>query len=93
MKGAVEVFTRYQTKELGTRGIAVNTVAPRAIKTNFGGGTVRDNPAVNAHLAGATALGRVGLPDDIGGVVAFPYTDETRWISRQRLKVSGGMNL
>lgn len=78
---------------MGTRGIAINTVAPGAIKTNFGGGTVRDNPAVNAHLAGATALGRVGLPDDIGGVVAFLCTDEARWISWQRLEVSGGMNL
>ena len=93
MKGAVEVLTRYQAKELGARGIAVNTVAPGAIETDFGGGAVRDNPAVNAHLAGATALGRVGLPDDIGGVVAFLCSDEARWITGQRLEVSGGMNL
>lgn len=93
MKGAVEVLTRYQAKELGARGIAVNTVAPGAIETDFGGGMVRDNSEVNAHLAGATALGRVGLPDDIGGVVAFLCADEARWINGQRLEVTGGMNL
>lgn len=93
MKGAVEVLTRYQAKELGARGIAVNTVAPGAIETDFGGGVVRDNPEINAHLAGTTALGRVGLPDDIGGVVAFLCSDEARWINGQRLEVSGGMNL
>ncbi len=93
MKGAVEVLTRYQAKELGARGIAVNTVAPGAIETDFGGGMVRDNSEVNAHLAGATALGRVGMPDDIGGVVAFLCADEARWINGQRLEVTGGMNL
>ncbi|WP_375419305.1 SDR family NAD(P)-dependent oxidoreductase [uncultured Hymenobacter sp.] len=93
MKGAVEVFTRYLAKELGGRGIAANVVAPGAIETDFGGGAVRDNPQVNAYLAGATALGRVGLPDDIGGVVAFLCTEEARWINGQRLEVSGGMNL
>lgn len=93
MKGAVEVFTRYLAKELGSRGIAANVVAPGAIETDFAGGVVRDNPQANAHVAGATALGRVGLPDDIGGVVAFLCTDEAKWINGQRLEVSGGMNL
>ncbi|GAB3243636.1 SDR family oxidoreductase [Hymenobacter seoulensis] len=93
MKGAVEVLTRYQARELGARGIAVNTVAPGAIETDFGGGTVRDNPDVNAHLAGATALGRVGLPDDIGGVVAFLCSDAGQWVNGQRLEVSGGIYL
>lgn len=93
MKGAVEILTRYQAKELGARGIAVNTVAPGAIETDFGGGAVRDNPEVNAYLAGATALGRVGLPDDIGGVVAFLCSDEAKWINGQRLEVSGGIYL
>ena len=93
MKGAVEVLTRYQARELGARGIAVNTVAPGAIETDFGGGTVRDNPEVNAYLAGATALGRVGLPDDIGGVVAFLCSDEGKWLNGQRLEVSGGIYL
>ena len=93
MKGGVEVLTRYLAVELGARGIAVNTVAPGAIATDFGGGVVRDNEQVNAHLAKTTALGRVGLPDDIGGVVAFLCTDEARWINAQRIEVSGGMNL
>lgn len=93
MKGAVEVFTRYLAKELGSRGIAANVVAPGAIETDFGGGHVRDNAQINSHLASVTALGRVGLPDDIGGVVAFLCTDEARWINAQRIEVSGGMFL
>ena len=93
MKGAIETLTRYQAKELGSRGIKVNVVAPGAIETDFGGGYVRDNAEANKHIAGATALGRVGLPDDIGGVVAFLCSDEAGWINAQRLEVSGGMNL
>lgn len=93
MKGAIEVFTRYLAKELGERGIAANVVAPGAIETDFGGGMVRDNPQVNKYIADTTALGRVGLPDDIGGVVAFLCTDEARWINAQRIEVSGGQNL
>lgn len=93
MKGAVEVLTRYLAKELGARGIAANVVAPGAIETDFGGGRVRDNKEMNAQIAGFTALGRVGLPDDIGGVVAFLCTEEARWINGQRIEVSGGMSL
>ncbi|MGZ3873600.1 MAG: SDR family NAD(P)-dependent oxidoreductase [Mucilaginibacter sp.] len=93
MKGAIEVLSRYQAKELGARGIAVNVVAPGAIETDFGGGMVRDNEQVNKFIASVTALGRVGLPDDIGGVVAFLCTEEARWINGQRIEVSGGMNL
>jgi NAD(P)-dependent dehydrogenase (short-subunit alcohol dehydrogenase family) len=89
----VEVLTRYQAKELSARGIRVNTVAPGAVETDFGGGTVRDNPEVNAYLAGATALGRVGQPDDIGGVVAFLCSDEAGWLNGQRLEVTGGIYL
>ena len=91
MKGAIEVLTRYQAKELGTRGITVNVVAPGAIETDFGGGVVRDNANVNQFLASQTALGRVGRPDDIGGVVAFLCTDEAGWVNAQRLEASGGM--
>lgn len=93
MKGAIEILTKYLAKELGARGITVNTVAPGAIETDFNGGAVRDIPAYNQQVAGITALGRVGLPDDIGGVVAFLCTDEARWINAQRIEVSGGANL
>jgi len=93
MKGGMETLTKYQAKELGSRGINVNIVAPGAIETDFGGGMVRDNEQVNAFLASQTALGRVGLPDDIGGVVAFLCTDDARWITAQRIEVSGGMFL
>ena len=93
MKGAVEVLTRYQAKELGARGIAVNTLAPGAIETDFGGGQVRDTPAINAAIAAQTALGRVGLPDDIGGAIASLLTGGTGWITGQRIEVSGGMFL
>jgi NAD(P)-dependent dehydrogenase (short-subunit alcohol dehydrogenase family) len=93
MKGAVEVLTRYMAKELGSRGIAANVVAPGAIETDFGGGRVRDDKNMNAHIAQLTALGRVGLPEDIGGVVAFLCSDEAKWINGQRIEVSGGMSL
>jgi len=92
-KGAIETLTRYQAKELGARGITVNVVAPGAIETDFGGGVVRDNKDVNKYLSSVTALGRVGLPDDIGGVVAFLCTEDAKWINAQRIEVSGGMNL
>jgi NAD(P)-dependent dehydrogenase (short-subunit alcohol dehydrogenase family) len=91
MKGAVEVLTRYLAKELGPRGIAVNTIAPGAIETDFGGGAVRDNKQVNAFIAGVTALGRPGLPDDIGPAVASLLTEDNRWINAQRIEISGGM--
>ena len=93
MKGAIEVLTRYQAKELATRGITANVVAPGAIATDFSGGMVRDNPQVNAAVASATPLGRVGEPDDIGPLVAFLCTDEARWVNAQRIEVSGGMNI
>ena len=93
LKGAIEVLSRYMAKELGPRGIAVNVVAPGAIETDFGGGTVRDNAELNAHIASQTALGRVGLPDDIGGVIASLLSDDNRWINAQRIEASGGMFL
>jgi NAD(P)-dependent dehydrogenase (short-subunit alcohol dehydrogenase family) len=91
MKGAVEVLTKYLAKELGARGIAVNVIAPGAIETDFGGGTVRDNAQVNAFVASQTALGRVGLPDDIGGAIAMLLSENSGWINAQRIEVSGGM--
>jgi NAD(P)-dependent dehydrogenase (short-subunit alcohol dehydrogenase family) len=93
MKGAVEVLTRYLAQELGPRGIAVNTVAPGAIATDFSGGMVRDNPQVNKMVAEHTALGRAGVPDDIGPMIASLLSEENRWINAQRIEVSGGMHL
>jgi len=93
MKGAVEVLTRYQAKELGARRITANVIAPGAIATDFGGGLVRDNPEVNKMVASVTALGRVGQPDDIGAAVAMLLSPESGWLNGQRIEVSGGMNL
>jgi NAD(P)-dependent dehydrogenase (short-subunit alcohol dehydrogenase family) len=93
MKGAIEVLTRYMAKELGQRQIAVNVVAPGAIETDFNGGAVRDNPEINSFIASQTALGRVGLPDDIGGAIAALLSEENRWVNAQRLEVSGGQFL
>ncbi|MCA6066558.1 SDR family oxidoreductase [Chryseobacterium sp. RG1] len=91
MKAGVEMLTKYMAKELGARKIKANAVAPGAIETDFGGGRTRDDEHVNAIVAGNTALGRAGLPDDIGGVVAFLCTEEAGWINAQRIEVSGGM--
>ncbi|WP_368299649.1 SDR family NAD(P)-dependent oxidoreductase [Kluyvera sichuanensis] len=93
MKGAMEVLTRYQAKELGARGISVNIIAPGAIETDFGGGRVRDNDDLNKYVASQTALGRVGLPDDIGDAIAALLSDNLRWMTAQRIEVSGGMFL
>jgi NAD(P)-dependent dehydrogenase (short-subunit alcohol dehydrogenase family) len=93
MKGGIEVLTRYLAKELSERRIAVNTLAPGAIETDFGGGVVRDNADVNAQIASQTALGRVGLPDDIGGAVAMLLSKESGWINGQRIEAAGGIFL
>lgn len=93
MKGGVEVLTRYLAKELGARGITVNTVAPGAIATDFGGGMVRDNPQVNQGVASQTALGRAGLPGDIGPMIASLLSDDNGWVNGQRIEVSGGAYL
>jgi len=93
MKGAIEVLTRYQAKELGSRNITVNTLAPGAIATDFNGGLVRDNPEINRMVASQTALGRVGLPNDIGAVVSLLVAPEAAWMTGQRIEVSGGQSL
>jgi NAD(P)-dependent dehydrogenase (short-subunit alcohol dehydrogenase family) len=93
MKGAVETLTKYMAKELGPRGITVNVVAPGAIATDFSGGMVRANPEVNKRVSDMTALGRAGVPDDIGPMIAALLSEENRWISGQRIEVSGGMGL
>lgn len=93
MKAAVEMLTKYMAKELGSRKIKANVVAPGAIETDFGGGRTRDNKEVNTLVSNITALGRAGLPEDVGGVVAFLCTEDAAWISGQRIEVSGGMAL
>lgn len=92
-KAAVEVLSVYMAKELGTRRITVNTVAPGAIETDFFGGAVRDTPDFNKFFADMTALGRVGLPDDIGPMIASLLSDDNRWINAQRIEVSGGQGI
>lgn len=91
MKGAVEVLTRYLARELGERRISVNTLAPGAIETDFGGGRLREDRQLNAWVASQTPLGRVGQPDDIGGAVAALLKPGTAWINGQRIEASGGM--
>ena len=93
MKGAVEVMTKYMAKELGRSRITVSVVAPGAIATDFSGGMVRDNPELNKRVADMTALGRAGLPDDIGPMIASLLTDDNRWVNAQRIEVSGGMSI
>jgi NAD(P)-dependent dehydrogenase (short-subunit alcohol dehydrogenase family) len=91
MKAAIEMLTKYMAKELAPRRIAVNVVAPGAIETDFSGGMVRDNPEVNRRVAEMTALGRPGLPDDIGPMIASLLSEDNRWVNAQRIEVSGGM--
>lgn len=93
LKGAVETLTKYQAQELGKKNIRVNVIAPGAIETDIMGGAVRDNAEMNKYLASQTALGRVGLPEDIGGVVAFLCSDAAGWINAQRIEISGGSNI
>lgn len=90
VKAAVDMLTVYMAKELGVRGITVNTVAPGAIETDFGGGLVRDNPDANKQFADMIALGRVGVPDDIGPMIASLLSEDNRWVTAQRIEVSGG---
>src|SRR5882724_8630852 len=93
MKGAVEVLTRYQARELGPRGIRVNTIAPGATGTGFGGGMMRDDERVREYLAGQVVLGRVGEPDDIGAAVAALLAEGNHWMTAQRVEVSGGQQI
>lgn len=93
MKAGIDSLTRYQALEFGAKKIRVNSIAPGAIATDFGGGAVRDNQALNDMIAGNTALGRVGLPDDIGGVIVFLCSEESKWINAQRIEITGGVHI
>lgn len=92
MKGAIEVFTKYLAKELGSKGIGANVVAPGPVETDFNNAMIRSNPQTKERLSALSPFGRVGAADDIGGVVAFLCTDAARWINGQRIEVSGGIN-
>ncbi|MGZ5134635.1 MAG: SDR family NAD(P)-dependent oxidoreductase [Flavitalea sp.] len=93
MKGAIETFTKYLAKEVGSRGITANVVAPGPIETDFNNAAIRNNPERKAALGSMSALGRVGQAEDIGGVIAFLCSEEARWITGQRIEVSGGVSL
>lgn len=93
MKSAVETFTRYTAKELGARGIRANVVAPGAVMTDFGGAHLRNDEKLQQFISSVTALGRPGVAEDIGGVVAFLCTEDARWVNGQRIEASGGMAL
>ncbi|CAG5017390.1 3-oxoacyl-[acyl-carrier-protein] reductase FabG [Dyadobacter sp. CECT 9275] len=93
MKGAIEVFTRYLAKELGHRGITANVVAPGIIHTDFTKSAFEGNPGMEEHINSVIALGRVGMPEDIGGIVAFLCSKDAGWINAQRIEASGGMFL
>lgn len=93
MKGAVEVLTKYMAKELGSKGIRANVVAPGPIETDFNNAAIRSNPQMKQILSNLSPLGRVGYPEDIGSVVAFLCTDDAKWINGQRIEVSGGINV
>lgn len=92
-KGAIETLTVYMAKELGSRGITVNVVAPGAIETDFLGGAVRDIPDLNTQFSDMTSLGRVGVPDDIGPMIASLLGPDNRWVNAQRIEVSGGQTI
>lgn len=93
VKGGVEVFTRYLATELGPRRITANVVAPGAIETDFGGGALRANPKAQRMIASITTLGRTGVPDDIGPMIASLLSDNNRWVTGQRIEASGGVHL
>lgn len=93
MKGAIEVFTKYLAKELGSRGIAANLVAPGIVETDFTKRAFASHPDMRERISSITSLGRPGVPDDIGGVIAFLCTEDARWINAQRIEASGGMFL
>lgn len=93
MKGAVEILTKYMAKELGSKGIRANVVAPGPIETDFNNAAIRSNPQIKQILSSLSPLGRVGYPEDIGSVVAFLCTDDAKWINGQRIEISGGINV
>jgi NAD(P)-dependent dehydrogenase (short-subunit alcohol dehydrogenase family) len=93
MKGGLTVLTRYMAKELGGRGIRVNSVAPGPTRTRIANDAFERFPEVVPPLAARTALGRLGESDDIGKVIAALLSDECGWITGENIEASGGFNL
>ena len=92
MKGAMEILTKYLAKELGSRGIRSNIVAPGPVETDFNNAAIKNNPQFKTMLGNMSPLGRVGAADDLGGVISFLCSDDAKWINGQRIEVSGGIN-
>lgn len=88
LKAATEGLTRYFAKEYAERKIRVNSVAPGAIDTEFGGGKGDENH--RQQIASMAALGRLGEADDVGAFVASLLSDDSRFVNAQRIEVSGG---
>ena len=92
-KGGLEVLTRYMAKEFGPRGIRANSISPGAIRTDMTRGAFDQMPEFETMLAGQTALGRIGAPDDVGRVIATILSADSGWINAQNIEVAGGYNI
>jgi len=93
LKAALERFMSYLAVELGPRGITANAVSPGALDTDFNAAALAHNPGMRDFIGSVTALGRMGLAEDVGSVVAMLCAPGARWITGQRIEVSGGMYL
>lgn len=91
-KGAIDVFTRVLAATVGERGITVNAVAPGAINTEMNAGWI-DTPEGEQMVTSIAALKRVGQPEDIGDILAFLASEDSRWVTGQRIEASGGAHL
>lgn len=87
-KGALEQLARCYMKELGARGITINSVLPGFVETELASDTPK---AYKDALVQRTALGRLGTPEDIAEVVCFLASDAGRWVTGETISVSGGL--
>lgn len=93
MKGGLVIATRFLAKELSSRGIRVNSVAPGPTRTRLGGDAFEKYPEIIDGLAAKTVFGRIGEPEDIGRVIAFLVSDDSAWVTGQDIQASGGYAL